>query len=536
MFGIGSTLLFSWVLVFAAGNPNAPQGGNVIFNIQGRVEPSTIHPISSVDVGAAHIHDYTLASLLTKNPQTYDWQPNLAEKWEISKDGKVFTFWLRKDLYFHDGKPLTAEDVKFSFEAILDPRYNATHIRPYYQGIAKVEVMDSQQVKFYTKEAYFLNFDFAAGMVIFPKHIYSNIEKSKHMDKEIIGSGPYKLEKFEKGQKIVLRKFDKWFGKQVPQLKGAYNFDSITFRFIKDEKEYLEMLENGELDFDELSPEQFVQKTESSAWGKRVFKVKAENKVPKGYRYVAWNLEKPLFKSKNVRLALAHLMNRDEMIKNYRFNLSTPASGPADYFSDYASPNTKPVPFDRQKARELLLQEGWKDTDQDGVLDKVINGKKVNFHFVLIQSNREYEKYLRMYKDELRKSGIDMEIKYMEWPHFIKVVDDRKFDALSLARMTTVEFDPKAFWHSASAVKGGSNFISYKSPEVDRLIDRARSEMDRKKRIQLLQKVYDRIASDAPYAFMFNEKYNFYAYSARIGRPTDTFNYSLGVEYWWLKQ
>jgi peptide/nickel transport system substrate-binding protein/microcin C transport system substrate-binding protein len=141
-----------------------------------------------------------------------------------------------------------------------------------------------------------------------------------------------------------------------------------------------------------------------------------------------------------------------------------------------------------------------------------------------------------LYKEDLKKAGIDMEIKYVEWPNFIKMVDEGKFEALSLARMTTIEFDPKAFWHSASAIKGGSNFISYKSREVDRLIDRARAEMDRKKRIQLLRKVYEKIAADAPYAFMFNEKFNFYAQSARLAKPADTFNYSLGVEYWWLKK
>ncbi|MEZ0390892.1 MAG: ABC transporter substrate-binding protein [Pseudobdellovibrionaceae bacterium] len=532
MISIFSVLLS---LAFAAGNSEAPQGGQMVLNIQGRVEPPTIHPISSLDVGASQIHDYTLATLLTKDPQTFEWKPYLAEKWEISKDGKIFTFWLRNNLTFHDGKPLTAEDVKFTFDAIMDSKYDSSHLRPYYEGISKVEIVDPLQVKFFTKEVYFLNFDFAAGLATLLNHVYSDLEKSKKMTKEIVGSGPYRLDKFEKGQKIILKKYSNWFGKTVPELKGIYNLDTLVFRFIKDEKEYLKMLNSGELDFDELSPEQYMTKTEGGNWGKKVFKFKVENKVPKGYRFIAWNLENPLFKEKNVRLALAYLMNRAEMIKKFRFDLSAPATGPSDYFSDYASPSVAPIVFDEAKAQELLAKEGWKDSDKDGTLDKIVNGKKMDFRFVLIQSNKEYEKYLMVYKADLKKAGIEMEVKYLEWPLFIKLVDDGKFDALSLARMTTVEFDPKPFWHSAGTKKGGSNFSHYRSPEVDRLIDQARAEMDRKKRIQLLRKVYEKIAADVPYVFMFNEKYSFYALSNRIGQPASTFDYSLGTEYWWVK-
>ncbi len=515
-----------------AGNPSAPQGGNMTLNI--RVEPPTIHPITATDVSASNVHDFTMASLLTKDPRTYEWKPYLAEKWEVSKDGKVFTFWLRKGLTFHDGQPLTAEDVKFSFDAIFEPKYNAAHKRPYYEGIAKVEVVDPMQVKFYTKELYFLNFDIAAGMQILPKHIYSDVEKSKKMNKELVGSGPYKIEKFDKGQKIVLKKFEGWIGKDVPDMKGLYNIDTLTLRFVKDGNVYLEMLNKGDIDYDDLSPEEFVKKTEGGNWGKSVVKIKAENVTGKSYRYVGWNLENPTFKDKEVRKALAHLFNKKEMIAKFRYDLSVPATGPTDVFSDYASPNVKPIEFDPKKASEILAKAGWKDSDKDGTLDKTVAGKKVDFKFSLIHSNKEYEKYLTYYKEDLKKAGIEMEVKYLEWNSFLKILDEGKFDAVSLAWSTGIEFDPKQQWHSSSAVAGGSNFIHYKIPEVDRLIDQARAELDRKKRITMLRKVYERIANDAPYIFMFNEKYSLYAASAKIGRPGDTFKYSVGSDFWWI--
>jgi microcin C transport system substrate-binding protein len=518
---------------WALGNPDAPQGGNI--NIHLLAEPPTVHPITAMDHYAQTIHLFTMATLLTKNWENYEWKPMLAEKWEISKDGKVFTFWLRKDLTFHDGHPLTAEDVKFSFDAIFDSHYNAAHRRPYFEGISRVEIVDPLQIKFYTKDTYFQNFDIVCGLMIIPMHIYSDVEKSKKMNRELIGSGPYKLEKFDKGSKVVLKKYDKFFANGLPEFKGMYNFNQITFRFVKDEKTYLDMMNKGDLDFTDLSPEQYVKKTEDGNWGKTVLKVKAENKIGKNYRYVGWNLEQPIFKDRDVRVALAHLMNREEMIKKYRYDLSILATGPTDSFSDYASPDVKPILFDPKKAQELLAKAGWKDSDKDGVLEKTISGKKTDFRFTLIHSNKEYEKYLLDYKEELKKAGIDMEVKYLEWNAFLKILDESKFEAMSLAWTTGIDFDPKLQWHSSSAVKGGSNFVGYKVPEVDKLIDQGRLEMDRSKRINLLRKVYERIANDAPYVFLFNEKYSLYAVSSRIGRPGDSFKYDLGMEYWWVK-
>lgn len=530
-------VMMTWLTAFEASaakpNENAPQGGSFVRNLRG--EPPTIHPITGTDLYSRNVHEYTMDSLLVRDPETYAWKPRTAEKWEISKDNKVFTFFLRKNAVFHDGKPLTAEDVKFSFDAIFEPKYNAAHMRPYYEGIAKVEIVDPYTVKFYTKDNYFLNFDSAAGITILPKHIYSDVNKSKKMNKELVGSGPYTIERFDKGQKLILKKFDKWYGNSAPEYKGMYNFKNITLRFVKDENVYLEMLKKGDTDYENLTSEQFMKKTDGGPWGKTVLKNKVENATGKGYRYVGWNMNNDLFKDRDTRVALAHLMNREEMNKKFRYDLSYLATGPTDIYSDYASPKVKSITFDPKKAQELLAKAGWKDTDKDGVLDRVINGKKTDFRFSLIHANKDSEKYMTFYREDLKKAGIDMEVKYLEWNSFLKMLDDGKFEAVSLAWTSGVEWDPKQIWHSASAVVGGSNFIHYKNPTVDKLIDQARQEMNREKRIPLLRKVYEEIAADAPYVFMFNEKFEFYALSSKVEKPADTFKYDIGLDYWWMK-
>jgi peptide/nickel transport system substrate-binding protein/microcin C transport system substrate-binding protein len=479
-----------------------------------------------------------MEAMLTRDVETYAWKPRLAERWEISKDNKVFTFFLRKNALFHDGKPVTAEDVKFSFDAIFDPAYQAAHSRPYYEGIAKVEVVDPYTVKVTAKDTYFKNFDTIAGMMpIIPKHVYGDVAKSKKMTRTIVGTGPYMLEKFDRGNLITLKKFDKWYGNEDKEWKGAYNFDKINLRFYKDETMIIERAKKGDLDYTPLRTESYMKKTEGAPWGKTVLKFKIENSAPKTYGFIGWNFRRELFQDRNVRVALAHLMNREEMNKKFRYGMADLATGPTYLKSEFASQAVKPFLYDPKTAQELLTKAGWKDADKDGVLEKTVNGKKQDFRFTLIHPNKDNEKYWTMYKEDLKKAGIEMEIKYLEWNSFLKLLDEGNFDAVSLAwGGGDITWDPKQIWHSSSAVPGGSNFINYKNPEVDKAIDEARQTVDEGKRNKLLKTVYEKIAYDAPYVFLFNDKYDFYARSAKIGAPADTFKYDVGIDYWWTKQ
>ncbi len=516
-----------------APNANAPQGGNFVYNLGG--EPTTVHPITSTDLYAQYVQDYVCGGLLTRDSETFEWKSRLAEKWEVSKDNKVFTFHLRKNAVFHDGKPVTADDVKFSFDAIFNPVYEAAHLRPYFEGLSKVEVVDPQTVKFYAKDSYFKNFDSAATMTVIPKHIYSDAAKSKKMNRELICAGPYKLVKFDRGQMIQLKKFDQWYGNTDPSYKGFYNFDTITMRFFKDENVALVRAEKGELDYNELRVEPFMKKTNGPAWGKTIFKHKVINDAPKPYGFIGWNQRKEMFQDKNVRFALAHLLNREEMNKKFRYGMSDLANGAVYIKSEY-NPGNKAVEYNPKKAQELLTKAGWADADKNGVLEKTVNGKKVEFKFSLIYANKDMEKYWTMYREDLKKAGIDMELKYLEWNSFLKLVDEGTFDAVTMGwGGGSVDPDPKQIWHSSGAVPGGSNFIAFKNAEVDKLIDEARVEPNKAKRVVMLKKVYAKIAEEAPYAFLFNDKYEFYANSARMGMPAETFKYEVGKDYWWVK-
>ncbi len=518
------------------GKANAPQGGTFNYSLQD--EPSTLNPITYTDLYTRVVLEHVVSYLMVRNNNTWNYESSVAEKVDISKDGLVFTFTLNKDAKWSDGTPVTAEDVKFSYDVIRDPVYNAADKWPYYENLKSVEILDEHHVKMTMKEKYFKNQEVLSDTFILPKHVYANAEEGKKKNKSVIGSGPYKIVQYDQGKRIVLEKVDNWWGNNVPNFKGRYNFKNLIFRFMKDPTIQVEALKKGEIDYIDdmaMTDETYVKRAVGPEWGKTVEKYKVINKAPKSYSFICWNLKRDLFKDRDVRVALAMLMNRAEMNDKFKFNMAVPAAGPFYNQSPNADPSVKPIAFDPKRASELLKKAGWEDPDKTGTLSKMLDGKKVEFKFTILYSNKDTEKYWTLYKEDLKKAGIQMELKLIEWNALVKASDDRDFDAFTMRWGGVVEEDPKQVWHSSSAVKGGSNYGGYKNPEVDAAIEKARVEMDDKKRSVLMRKVYRLIAEDAPYVFMFNEKFAVYAITNKVATPKDTFIYDIGADYWFAR-
>jgi peptide/nickel transport system substrate-binding protein/microcin C transport system substrate-binding protein len=524
------------------GNPNAPQVGEFKINID--EAPTTLNALSSTDYYATVVQEKILESLLTRNIDTRAWEPALAKEWKIAKDGMSFEFTLRDGVKWQDGKPLTAADVKFSFDAIVDPsnKYKTATKKSYYENIKSVEILAPNKVKFIVGKLYYANFLQVAGLPIVPMHLYKDPtkEQEKILNKTLIGTGPYALESFDRAKSIILKANPDWWGKSDPSKKGMYNFKKITMRFIKEFSVSIPTIEKGDIDYLDLGTEEYMQKTSGPKWGKDVFKVKTQNKAARGYGFIGFNLTNPIFSSVKTREAMVHLFDRRTMIKKFLFDLSMPATGPQYLQSEYADPSIKPFEYDPKLALKLLKEDGWKQIPGEQFLSKIVAGKKIVLSFTIIEPSAEFVKYLTIFKENAKQAGVDVNVKVVEWNAFIKLLDERKFEAMRLAWSagdpTDLDWDPKQIWHSDSIAGAGSNFIGYKNLTVDKLIDEARLIMDEKERIKKLRQVYKIIAQDVPYIFLFNGKFSYYAHSARMGKPKETFQYGIGKDYWWMSK
>src|SRR5690606_16931321 len=159
----------------------------------------------------------------------------------------------------------------------------------------------------------------------------------------------------------------------------------INLKMVQEESVQLELLKRGDLDFQGFRPEAYVKKTKGPVWEEKIVKVKTENKTPKGYSFIGFNLKHPVLKDREVRKALSMLFNRPLMLKKFEYNLSTYANGPVYIQSDYNNPEVKAVEYDPQEALKTLRSAGWRDTDKDGILDKVINGKKTSLTVTILE-------------------------------------------------------------------------------------------------------------------------------------------------------
>lgn len=510
-----------------------PEKNSVFYRNIGSA-PSSLNPISSQTEGSAvTVLGYVFESLLTKDIDSYEWKPALAKEWKVSKDKLSFKFVLRDNLKWSDGTPLTSEDVKYSFDIIFKDKFNAVPIRPYYEGIKEVKIIDERTVEFIAKDKQYKNFDVAAGLTVIPKHHYDVDKKKSYFNKNVLGSGPYKIEFFKRGSRILLAKNNLWWGFQQKNNK-EWNFKKIVLRFVKDEMVQMQMLKKGSLDFLGLRPDMYIKHTKGKVWGKDVHKVKVTSKAPSGYTFIGWNLKDAILKDKKVRIALNHLINRELMIQKFEYDMKILSQGPVHPGSPYFAKNLPQYDFNPKKSLRLLRSAGWKDLDGDNILDKYINGKKYSLRITILEPYQPYEKYLTIFKEDAKKAGVEINIRFMEWNSFVKMLDEKNFQAIRLAWSSTVDWDPRQIWHSKS-IKGGSNFISYSNPKADKLIDQSKYIYDRAERIKVLSLVQKMIVEDAPYAWLITGDLKLYGVADRIEKEKDTYNYGIGLEFWKFK-
>jgi peptide/nickel transport system substrate-binding protein len=457
-------------------------------------EPATLNAILASDASASEVNQYLFDTLIERDRDTLEFIPKIAYKWEISEDKKTYTFYMRKDVRWHDGMPVTADDVIYSFKLIKDPKIDAPFIKVYYQDIESIKKLDRFTVQFKASKIYFMALSMCGGLTILPKHILEKEPDFEHssFSRAPIGNGPYKFKAWETNKRITLERFETYWDKK-PAIK------TIDFKIIGDESVALQSLKKGEIDVMGLRPIQWVRQTSSPKFNSQFSKFKYPSP---GYSYVGWNNKSPFFSDKRVRLAMTQLIDRKKINEKINFGLNLIVTGPFFPDSNQYNQDVLPLPYDQGKARALLTEAGWQDSDGDGWLDK--NGKKFEFTFLYPSESKFSERFSTILREELNKTGIKMNIVRMEWAAFLNRIEKKDFDATALGWSTSFEGDPYQIWHSSQAkMVRGSNSISFINAQADLFIEEARIEFDEDKRNGFYWRLHALIDSEQPYTFMY---------------------------------
>ena len=497
-------------------------------------DPEQLNPLTSSDSVSSEVLNFIFETLLTRDPQTLEFKPLIASTQpEISQDKLIYTFKIRQDARFQDGRPVTGEDVLFSVKAIKCPFVNAPFLRVYFNSLIDAELIDPFTIRFVTKEPYFLNESVLGGIQLLPRHYYDpenllarvsvkqmtqdpaklpgEVKKfgdqfNKDYSRSPMGSGPYKFNLWKTGREVELVRDSKYWGNGKDGIDQPY-LDRIKFRIINNNDAALIRLKSGSLDYMEvLQPIQAVRGTNSQRF-KSEFQ-KYEYYAPT-YSYIGWNNDHPIFRDKRVRQAMTYLTDRKQIVKSVLFGLGEVVDSHIYLFRPEYDKSLKSYPFDPAKAMALLKEAGWSDTDGDGVLDKVIDGKKTPLRFeIKVNSGNAVRKSVALVLlDELKKHGIAASVRELDWTIFLNDVKNHEFDAVVLGwQMQTTEPDAYQVWHSSQAANKGSNAISYKNARVDEILEQYRREFDPQKRIALYKEFQEIISDEQPYTFLYISK------------------------------
>lgn len=508
-----------------------------------QMDVATTNPILSSSIAEAQLEDLTSFGLFS-----FDWnmEPFAASdsvvSWQSSKDHMMDKVVMRDDLVWSDGKPITAHDVAFSFQAIMSSKVPVPAVRSDVEHIRWIEAYDDHTLVYFHEQAAPTNV-WNLNFPVIPKHIY---EKSIAEDPTLTTSaynaehelhpvcgGPYEIASWSRGAEILLRRRESYFMHNGKQVREKPYFKEIRFHIIEDGNTRLLALKSGRIHEGELQAEQWETQTSGNDFYANNTKVYGPEWV---YFYIGWNFKTPFFSDVRVRRAMAYTLNYNEMINDLCYGLYPRCHGlfPPDA---WMYPKNPPPLYhqDLDKAEKLLDEAGWVDTDGDGIRDKVVNGKRIPFEFDLMVSQKpDRIDICNLFRENLDSIGVICHVVPIEAAVFQQRVQDKKYEAEFSGWSTGT--DP----YTEENIFGTGqdrNFGSYSNPKVDELFAKGLKEFDRAKRAEIYGQISNLIYEDQPYMFLYDYA-SFYGFSKRLRgyrfSPRGPFSFGPGFGAIWM--
>lgn len=454
-------------------------------------EPSVLIPMLATDSAS---HD--IAGLCYRGLVKYDKDlsivGDLAHSWEVSPDGLRITFHLRTDVLWEDGTPFTAHDVLFGFKTITDPSTPTAYAEEFKQ-VEAAEALDNHTFRVTYRQPYAPALTSWGNMTVLPRHLCAGVPiQTSSLARRPVGLGPFCFKEWVPGEKLTMTANPSYF-------EGRPYLDAYVCRFIPDPATLFLELQAGSVDFMGLTPLQYARQTENAFFQERFQKFRYPTF---SYTYLAFNFLHPWFQDKRVRQAIAHAIDRREIIEGVLLGLGEEATGP---YVPHTWPYNGDVPvcsFNPQRANELLDEAGWRERDRDGVRMK--DGRRFAFSIMTNMGNALRMNTATIIQWRLSQVGIKVSIRVIEWSTLInEFIDKKRFETLLLGWSIGVDPDQYDIWHSSKTREKELNFISYRNETVDRLLEAGRRTFDQAERRKIYAEFQTALADDVPYVFLY---------------------------------
>ncbi len=512
-------------------------------------EPRALCPIKRNGNIERQINQYIFIQAADYDPFNLHNIPVFIEKIpdEISIDTGKFANTYKYDLTFRkeakwdDGSDITAYDQLFFIKMILNPMVEVhPAIKNLYKKVKGIEIDDSnpKKISIYTEKNYMLSKELVTNMEIFPEYFYDpgkilrkidfetflneeklstildtlkgskefaeKINSAYFMREHISGQGPYYLANWETNNFIKLKRKDNYWGKKftnIPYLEN--NPKELIFKIIADKTTAITELKNGNIDILQgISGNDFLQmKNDSVFKNKFVF----QNPLSMQFYYVILNNRNPILKDKRVRKAIAYLTDVDFLIKTFGTGGEKRITSPVHPSKPYYNSDLNPIEFNIVKAKSLLKQSGWNDSDNNGILDKIINGTKTELKLTFIAKGNGLGKNIGLIMQEnAQKAGIFIDVLSKNNKEFRNILKNRKFDMLpSFISEDLADVDPYWDWHSDNTGLRGSNISGFSNDKIDDIIEKIRNTRDIKVRRKLYTRFQSLIYEEQPVIFLY---------------------------------
>jgi peptide/nickel transport system substrate-binding protein len=472
------------------GEDGQPAYGDAL--IEGIIgEPSNLIPMLASD-SASHSVSGLIFNGLVKYDTDLSIIGDLAEAWDISKDGLVITFHLRKGVKWADGMEFTADDVMFGYKTIIDEKTPTAYKEDFLQ-VKRAEAVDRHTFRVTYDKPFAPALTSWGSLIVLPRHLLEGRDITKSdMARDPVGLGPYKLSKWASGQELILESYKDYF-------EGRPYVDRYIYKIIPDPATMFLVLKTGEIDMMNLTPIQYTKQTDSEFFRNNFQKYRYPAFQ---YTHLAFNLKHPWFSDKRVRQALAYGIDKDEIVDVVLFGLGRPATGPYVPNTWPYNPNVRKYDYNPGKARELLKEAGWKDTDNDGILDK--DGRPFRFTILTNAGNALRKNTATIIQWRLEQIGVRVDIRTVEWSTFVnQFIDKKRFEAVLLGWSIGLDADQYDIWHSSKTKEKELNFISFSNPEVDELLEKGRRTFDIRERKKAYFRIQEILAEESPYLFLY---------------------------------